>query len=44
MEQCASYGITDPTKKLYYDAKSSSDLMAAFDSITEQVSSLRIAK
>ncbi|WP_331818510.1 hypothetical protein [Aurantimonas sp. A2-1-M11] len=44
LEQCASYGIIDPTKKLYYDAKSSSDLLAAFDAITEQVSSLRIAK
>lgn len=44
MEECASYGITNPTEKLYYDAKSSSDLLAAFDAISEQVSSLRIAK
>ncbi|NDV85262.1 hypothetical protein GTW51_00945 [Aurantimonas aggregata] len=44
LENCASYGISDPTVKLYYDAQSKEQLAAAFGSITEEISSLRIAR
>ncbi|UIJ73297.1 vWA domain-containing protein [Aurantimonas sp. HBX-1] len=44
LEDCASYGIADPTAKLYYDAQSKEQLAAAFGSITEEISSLRIAR
>ncbi|MCK5933264.1 MAG: TadE/TadG family protein [Fulvimarina manganoxydans] len=44
LEDCASYGLTDPTKKLYYDAANKDQLIAAFGKITEEVSSLRIAR
>lgn len=44
LEDCASYGISDPTVKLYYDAQSKEQLAAAFGSITEEISSLRIAR
>lgn len=44
LENCASYGLTDPTKKLYYDAANKDQLIAAFGKITEEVTSLRIAR
>ena len=44
LRACASSGINGNGAKLYYDAKSSSDLAAAFQSITEEISSLRIAR
>lgn len=44
LEGCASYGLRDPTTKLYYDAKNKEQLIAAFGAITEEVSSLRIAR
>ena len=44
LEDCASYGISDPTVKLYYDAQSKEQLTSAFNSITEEISSLRIAR
>jgi Flp pilus assembly protein TadG len=44
LQDCASYGIADPTAKLYYDAQSKEQLTAAFGSITEEISSLRIAR
>jgi Flp pilus assembly protein TadG len=44
LQDCASYGIADPTAKLYYDAQSKEQLAAAFGSITEEISSLRIAR
>ncbi|WP_256477772.1 pilus assembly protein TadG-related protein [Aurantimonas marianensis] len=44
LEGCASYGLRDPTTKLYYDAKNKDQLIAAFGAITEEVSSLRISR
>ena len=44
MEDCASNGLIDASEKLYYDAQSQEELAAAFQSITEQISSLRIAR
>ncbi|MER0237612.1 TadE/TadG family type IV pilus assembly protein [Fulvimarina sp. MAC8] len=44
LKNCASNGLTDPTQKLYFDAKNKTDLLAAFTKITEEVSSLRIAR
>jgi Flp pilus assembly protein TadG len=44
LRACASSGVNGQSAKLYYDAKSSSDLTTAFSSITEEISSLRIAR
>ncbi len=44
LEGCASYGLRDPTTKLYYDAKNKDQLIAAFGAITEEVSSLRLSR
>ena len=44
LRNCASNGVNGNGQKLYYDARSASDLTAAFSSITEEISSLRIAR
>ena len=44
LEDCASYGLTDTTRKLYYDAKNNEQLNDAFAAITSEISSLRIAR
>jgi Flp pilus assembly protein TadG len=43
LKACASNGMTGTGAKLYYDAKNSADLLAAFASITSEISSLRVA-
>ncbi|MBB3950902.1 TadE/TadG family type IV pilus assembly protein [Aureimonas jatrophae] len=44
LRACASNGISGRGAKLYYDARSSADLNRAFADITEEISSLRIAR
>ncbi|MEN3792586.1 TadE/TadG family type IV pilus assembly protein [Fulvimarina sp. MAC3] len=44
LKGCASNSLNDPTKKLYFDAKNKTELLAAFGKITEEISSLRIAR
>ncbi len=44
LRACASNGIDGKGAKLYYDAKNSSDLLHAFAAITDEISSLRIAR
>ncbi|HDZ75070.1 MAG TPA: pilus assembly protein [Aurantimonas coralicida] len=44
LEGCASYGLKDPTTKLYYDAQNKEQLVAAFGAITDEVSSLRLSR
>ena len=43
LKACASSGMDGSSAKLYYDVKSSADLLAAFAAITSQISSLRVA-
>ena len=43
LKACSSNGLDGKGAKLYYDAKSSADLLAAFAAITSQISSLRVA-
>ena len=44
LKACASSSLNDSTKKLYFDAKNKTELLAAFGKITEEISSLRIAR
>ncbi|KQT85236.1 pilus assembly protein TadG-related protein [Aurantimonas sp. Leaf443] len=44
LKACASSGVSGNGAKLYYDARNAADLAAAFSSITEEISSLRIAR
>jgi Flp pilus assembly protein TadG len=44
LKACSSSGMTGTGAKLYYDAKDADDLLSAFKSITDEISSLRIAR
>lgn len=44
LRNCASNGIDGRGAKLYYDARNSNDLLAAFSAISDEISALRIAR